>query len=221
MKANWMQSIGMRYGMLVVQRLDETRSTTKRKYVWALCDCGSEKSMSLDHIKGGASRSCGCVNKRYSASATGRTLEFQSHCGMMARCYNKNADNYKYYGALGVTVHEPWWDFNVFYADLGPRPEPSFSLERIDVRKPYEPGNVRWASIREQSRNKTNTLYVEYQGETHKAIELCEAFGVKPSLFYSRVFQYNWSVAEALNIPKMPRGGYYKQRDRRAYKIDN
>jgi hypothetical protein len=59
---------------------------------------------------------------------------------------------------------EEWkHDFRAFYRDLGPRPE-GHSLDRIDTDGDYRPGNCRWASKKEQSRNKRNSRYLECFG---------------------------------------------------------
>lgn len=74
---------------------------------------------------------------------------------MKARCYNPRATHYSYYGAQGVRVSPRWLDsFANFLEDLGPRPDRSFSLDRIDHTKDYQPGNVRWATRRTQSLNR-------------------------------------------------------------------
>lgn len=72
---------------------------------------------------------------------------------MKDRCTNPNNLNYKYYGALGVTVCDRWSQFENFVADMGPRPLKK-SLDRINPFGNYEPGNCRWATAKEQANNK-------------------------------------------------------------------
>jgi hypothetical protein len=96
---------------------------------------------------------------------------YQIWCGMMARCYNENGRSFKYYGALGVTVYEPWHDPRVFIADIeakiGQRPDdgqrmsngrPWYSIDRINVFGNYEPGNVRWADPKMQRANQRKSV---------------------------------------------------------------
>lgn len=74
---------------------------------------------------------------------------------MVGRCHNPNHQSYRTYGARGVTVCERWRsDFRNFLADMGERP-PGHSIDRIDPRGHYEPGNCRWATASEQRRNLT------------------------------------------------------------------
>jgi len=78
---------------------------------------------------------------------------------MKARCENPNRPDYKFYGGRGITVCDQWRkSFVAFLADVGEKPGPRYSLDRIDNLRGYEPGNVRWATHTEQMRNcrKTN-----------------------------------------------------------------
>ena len=77
---------------------------------------------------------------------------------MISRCYNKNNWRYKYYGARGIIVCESWKNFDNYYVwiknNLGNKPDKSYSLDRINNDGNYEPGNLRWASKKTQSKNK-------------------------------------------------------------------
>jgi hypothetical protein len=89
--------------------------------------------------------------ERHASAA--RRRERQRWVQMLSRCYSPSHRAYKNYGGRGIRVYQPWRDFDTFFADVGPCPGPGLSLDRIDNDGDYEPGNVRWATPREQSLN--------------------------------------------------------------------
>lgn len=83
------------------------------------------------------------------------TPEYQAWSAMKDRCLNPKSSNYPRWGGRGIKVHPEWaGDFMAFYLDVGPRPTPKHSLDRIDNDGNYEPGNVRWATKKEQADNR-------------------------------------------------------------------
>ena len=77
---------------------------------------------------------------------------YKAWAGMIQRCENPKNNNFKNYGARGISVCDRWKNFEDFIADMGPRPE-GFSIERDDSSKDYEPGNCRWASRADQNKH--------------------------------------------------------------------
>lgn len=78
--------------------------------------------------------------------------------GMWTRCRNPKRKDYCHYGARGVTVCDRWRSFDSFLADMGPRPSPGHSIDRIDNSIGYEPANCRWATTTEQTRNQRQRI---------------------------------------------------------------
>lgn len=105
---------------------------------------------------------CGCQLK---TAKTHYNQEYRIWCMIHQRCLFPEHDAYKHYGGRGIKIHPTWLSphyggdaddkgFERFLAHIGPRPSMKFSVDRIDVNKGYEPGNVRWATAKEQAANK-------------------------------------------------------------------
>lgn len=123
-----------------------------------LCYCGNEFIASITQVRSRHTRSCGCYSKKITAERNkthGLTHSpmYKRWSSMMARCYNKNRNNYRNYGGRGIIVCDRWHDFALFYKDVGDPPFYNASLDRIDNNGNYEPANIRWASQSEQTRN--------------------------------------------------------------------
>lgn len=152
---------GQRFGRLVVLRY--AGKNRSKHCLWeCVCDCGSHKTVETSSLNCGHTKSCGCIHRElaerknlsHGHNRVGRrTPEYRSWVGMIQRCTNPKAENYARYGGRGVTVCERWHDFTNFLADMGPKPSPKHTIDRIDNEKGYEPGNCRWATVTEQNRN--------------------------------------------------------------------
>lgn len=124
--------------------------------------------------------------------------------GMIARCENPKKTCFERYGGRGISVHPRWrHSFEAFLEDVGPRPTPAHSLERIDNDRGYEPGNVTWATIKEQSRNKRTNRRVTFQGKTACLAEWAEVTGLSIGRLHKRLAA-GWSVERTLTSGLQP-----------------
>ena len=137
------------------------------------CDCGSEKlvlqqslALALRSPRAG-SRSSGCYQferaVKHAHNTRGRlTSEYMDWIAAKKRCENPRNASYRNYGQRGIQMCTEWAEsFEAFLRDMGPKPNPAHSLDRIDPNGHYEPGNCRWASSKVEARNKrTNTWYL-------------------------------------------------------------
>jgi len=127
--------------------------------------------------------------------------EFKAWINMRARCYRKTEPAYARYGARGIQVCELWKNnFALFLHDVGLRPSPLHSLDRIDNEGNYEPDNVRWATQNQQARNTRWNSVVEHNGEILCIAEWSERTGLAANTIVYRL-RRGWSVEQALTLP--------------------
>lgn len=120
---------------------------------------------------------------------------------MKDRCHNPNSPAFDRYGGRGIRVCERWRDsFANFFTDMGPRPTPKHSLDRIDNSGNYKPENCRWATDVEQAQNMRKNRFLTHDGRTLCASEWARVIGVKPGTLERRL-NAGWSVERALTEP--------------------
>jgi len=122
--------------------------------------------------------------------------------GIINRCYNKNNERYKDYGGRGITVCERWLDknngFENFFKDMGSRPGTKYQLHRIDNDENYCPENCRWVSPKQNSRNRRNTIYVNYMGNKRPLIEVAEITNIPYDTLWRRIRVLKMPIEKAL-----------------------
>jgi hypothetical protein len=197
---------GQRFG-----RLTAISRAGKNKHghnMWLFqCDCGEKTTVDISQVVTGHTQTCGCLKletlvRRSSTHGharrnSGRSPAYRSWAAMHRRCRNKNTADYGNYGGRGITVYEPWNDFENFIADMGERPSSEHTLDRINPNGNYEVGNCRWALPVEQQNNRRNNHRITMAGETHTEAEWCRDLGVTPDVLFNHLnwhpeFQKRW-----------------------------
>lgn len=166
------------------------------------CTCGVERTVREKELASGRSQSCGCLaaeksSQRNATHGRSKSGAFKSWSAMIQRCSDPSTTAYGRYGARGITVCNRWLIFENFYADMGERPEGK-SIDRYpDKEGNYEPGNCRWASAKEQQRNRGVTHTLTIGGVTKPLQEWCEKAGLPYHVVVRRKYR-GWPDEECL-----------------------
>jgi hypothetical protein len=168
------------------------------------CACGSVTTVLTANLTKGQSKSCGCQRaekSRVSATRHGMadTPIHRSWMSMRQRCNNKNDKAFANYGGRGIRICERWGYFENFAEDMGPMPA-GYEIDRIDVNGNYEPSNCRWASCKDQNRNKRNSHLITFKGETRCFAEWCEILNLSKGCLQKR-FDLGWGLEKAFTTP--------------------
>lgn len=120
---------------------------------------------------------------------------------MIQRCTDPKNKAWERYGGRGIRVCRRWRDsFESFLNDVGCRPSPRHTIDRINNRAGYKPGNVRWATQKEQQRNRRNNRYLTLDGRTMMLDEWASVMNINPGTIWGRLGR-GWSTRRALTEP--------------------
>lgn len=180
----------------------------RRKYGRCRCQCGSERDVLLFHLVSGATQSCGCltkeINTTHGESSTTRKQasdEYRTWTAMISRCENANDSSYPDYGGRGITVCDRWRNsFEAFLEDMGRRPSPGHSIDREENSKGYLPSNCRWATKKQQGRNKRNNRIIAARGQRKTMAEWAEITGLRIGTISERL-RHGWSQERSVTEP--------------------
>ena len=148
------KDLGMRYAT--------EKSTKKYRYgLYECVYCNKEFEGSVDSVKRGQTKSCGCLKGDAHGLSSHKFYNTWKH--MVQRCTNPKNKNYKNYGGRGITVCEEWLNIRNFvdWCDLTHPNQEGYTLDRINNDKGYSPENCRWVDKSTQAINRrmrrTNT----------------------------------------------------------------
>lgn len=202
---NFIDLTGQHFGLLlVVEQAERVKPKIAR---WkCVCECGATKIVDGRHLRENKILSCGCFLKGlrgYMSRTHGKTdtAEYRTWCGMKRRCYNQNEKCYPRYGGAGISICDAWKDsFETFLNDMGVRPSPQHSIDRIDSSGNYEPTNCRWATRKVQTGNRKSNVHLTLNGQTFILSEWAERTGLSDSNIRQRL-KMGWSIERALTEP--------------------
>jgi hypothetical protein len=200
---------GQKFGLLKV--VEEAGRSNAGKVLWrCVCQCGNEVTVVGGDLRSGRTASCGCgiVKATVARSRThgqSGTRLYRIWCAMVTRTTNPNSERYADYGGRGITMCPEWrTSFEAFVRDMGSTYADGLTIDRIDVNGNYEPGNCRWATYAEQSRNTRRSRRLTFRGQTKTVAEWNELLGLKPGVVLSRIDECGWSVDRALSTGANP-----------------
>ena len=129
-----------------------------------------------------------------------KTPEWNILMGAISRCHNPRVKDYTNYGGRGIIVHQAWRENPALFIEhMGPRPSKDYQIERINNDGNYEPGNVRWATRAEQSRNKRRVYPILHNGQILTTKEYCREIGLSYHTYQHRLGR-GWNREEALTL---------------------
>ena len=184
--------IGQRFGRLAVVRFDSVKPSKSSRWE-CLCECGTSL----------VTKSCGCIHKEVTAGRTRthgltETKTYTAWANMIMRCENKNLACWPNYGGRGISVCAEWREsFEQFYKDIGERPSPQHSLDRIDNEAGYSKSNCRWATRIQQANNRRGNCRIEAFGQKLTLSEWAIKVGVGHRLISNRL-RMGWTAERAL-----------------------
>lgn len=199
---NFKDISGQKFGRLTAIQYDHNKGKVA---IW-FCQCECGKTLLVDGLKlrSGHTSSCGCLRSEKSADGQRthgktHTLEYNSWRAMRERCTNQSNKQYADYGGRGIRVCKRWHSsFESFLSDLGVRPTPQHSLDRINSDSHYSCGqcneckqngwvmNCRWATRQKQANNKRNNLRVAFRGEHLTIAEIADKLNISYTAVYQR-----------------------------------
>lgn len=191
--------VGSRYGQFEILRQPE-RGRRGRWYCLCRCACGTEKTAELGGLRVGRPSSCGCARRKHGGPKAYKTPEYRIWQSMLQRVKSLIPKVRRRYLDRGIKVCQRWQSFANFMADMGPRPSPQHSIDRINNDGDYEPGNCRWATLLEQQRNRSSNRLIEMNGEALPVTVWAERSGVPMQTAHARL-RRGWQPTLALTAP--------------------
>lgn len=195
---------GQKFNKLTVVEFVERR---KGHMYWLFaCDCGGSRVTRIDHVRGGATKSCGCLlnTDKITHGETNSRLYGIYH-KMKSRCLTKTDKAYIRYGGRGITICDEWHNDFVVFRDwaLANGYTDALTLDRQDNNGNYEPSNCRWATNTMQANNRRSNCLISYKGTTLNIAQWAEKQGISRAALYARL-RRGMPIERALTLAPRP-----------------
>jgi len=128
-----------------------------------------------------------------------RTPEYRAWASMRERCLRTTHKQFNHYGGRGITICERWDAFENFLADMGERPSPKHTLERLNNEQGYNPENCAWKTMHDQSRNRRNSRKITYNNTTANLSDWADMLGMSVQTLRYRL--NHWPVDKVMKTP--------------------
>lgn len=182
--------LGQKFGLLSVIALGEKDRFCKTRWV-CLCDCGKERLILSETLRRGQSISCGCVRRKPTAPrfhGESKTRLYRTWTAMKRRCRTPSDNNYRKYGARGISYCNEWeqylpfkkWAMENGYSS-------SLTIDRINNDGNYCPENCRWITNAEQQNNKRTNHIITHDGKSMTIADWSREKGVAYKRLYQRL----------------------------------
>jgi len=207
---------GKQFGRWTVLKFSHRASDGHTQYWLAKCSCGTQKPVKIQSMKKGTSKSCGCYaiesvrrrKPRLTHGLSRTSFESRYYC-LRRRCTNKKDKSYKRYGGRGIKCE--WKTFEEFKNDMyesyteytkkyASTKRKDVQIDRIDNDGNYCKENCRWATAKEQARNRRSNKYFTVKNQTMLVQDWAEQIGIHRATIYKR-FKLGWSIEKALTQP--------------------
>ena len=200
--------IGMKFGMLSVVSFDcRVVVGNSFKYRWrTLCDCGRDHLVVSGDLVTGNTISCGCFHRKlvgdlFRTHGFCKYPEYTVWKSMIDRCTRETCKHFHRYGGRGISVCDRWLSsFEDFLSDMGRRPTNRHTIERVNNDLGYNPENCVWATYYIQSRNTSQTRFIDFNGKKQCLADWAAELGIDRRTLRSRL-ESKWSIERAMTTP--------------------
>jgi len=205
-------SVGEQFGDWKVISGPRKRFFSSGRGYWAVlaeCKCGTTKEVpeyDLKNKKTSRCKKCAYLFPSGIKHGMCRSSEYNSWRAMIVRCYDVLHIAYHNYGGRGVVVCDHWnpaagGSFENFYADMGPKPSKDHELDKEAVlagNKVYGPDFVKWAPRKSNIRRRSNSVFINFDGERIALVDLACKFSVNYGSLYWRIIKKGASPEAAI-----------------------